>query len=113
MPKGTVLVIEDNLDILEAVRLLLEHEGFTVITAEECFTGISHLESSRPDVILTDIGLPNMTGLEFIRHIKQATDHKHIPIVAMSGYDKAFLITAVLAGADAALHKPEDLDNLT
>ena len=113
MSKGTVLVIEDNLDILEAVRLLLEQEGFTVITAEECFTGMNCLESSRPDVILTDIGLPAMTGLEFIRQIKSGSNYKDIPIVAMSGYDKAFLITAVLAGADAALHKPEDLENLT
>jgi CheY-like chemotaxis protein len=113
MSKGTVLVIEDNPDILEAVRLLLEQAGFNVLTAEECFTGINRLESGQPDVILTDIGLPEMSGLEFIRLVRKGNNYNHIPIVAMSGYDKAFLVTAVIAGADAAVHKPEGLDGLT
>jgi len=113
MAKGKVLVVEDNPDVLEAVRLLLEAEGFTVVTAEECFSGMDCLESSPPDVIVTDIGLPAMTGLELIRYVRTKSNLQNIPIVAMSGYDKAYLATAMMAGANATLHKPEDLENLT
>lgn len=113
MAKGKVLVIEDNPDILEAVRLLLEAEGFSVVTAEECFSGMDCLESSPPDVIVTDIGLPAMTGLELIRYVRTKSNLQNIPIVAMSGYDKAYLATAAMAGANATLHKPEDLEHLT
>lgn len=113
MAKVKVLVVEDNPDVLEAVRLLLEAEGFAVVTAEECFSGMDYLESSPPDVIVTDIGLPAMTGLELIRYVRTKSNLQNIPIVAMSGYDKAYLATAMMAGANATLHKPEDLENLT
>lgn len=113
MARVTVLVIEDNHDILEAVRLLLEMDGFAVVGAAECFSGMECLESSPPDVIVTDIGLPAMTGLEFIRYVRAKSHLRNIPIVAMSGYDQAHLIAAVKAGADAALSKPEGLEELT
>src|SRR4051794_34028033 len=112
MSKGTVLVIEDNPDILEALRLLLELEGFAVVTAGECFSGMDCLESSPPDVIVTDIGLPTMTGLEFIRYVRAKTHLQNIPIVAMSGYEQGHLVAAVTAGANAALSKPEGLEEL-
>lgn len=112
MSKGTVLVIEDNRDILDAMRLLLEQDEFTVITAENCSTGIDDLAFYQPDVILTDLMLPEMTGLEFIRLVRRVANYDHIPIVAISAYDKTYLIAAIAAGAECALHKPEDLDSL-
>jgi CheY-like chemotaxis protein len=53
-----------------------------------------------------------MTGLEFIRQLRRTAGYTDVPIIAMSAYDKSYLAAAVLAGANAALHKPEDLDNL-
>ncbi|HVG19005.1 MAG TPA: response regulator [Blastocatellia bacterium] len=112
MPKGTVLIIEDNRDILEAIRLLLENDGFKIITAEDCSTAFDHLTMNRPDLILTDLMLPEMTGLEFIHQIRRMADYDRVPIIAISAYDRTYLAAAVGAGAITALHKPDDLDIL-
>lgn len=112
MSKGRVLIIEDNPDILEAMRVLLEQDDFTVITAENCLTAIDDIAFYQPDVILTDLMLPEMTGLEFIRLVRRVANYDHIPIVAISAYDQTYLVAAVAAGAESALHKPEDLDTL-
>ena len=56
--------------------------------------------------------MPEMTGLEFIRQLRRTAGYLDIPIIAMSAYDSTYLAAAVLAGANAALHKPEDMDKL-
>jgi CheY-like chemotaxis protein len=56
--------------------------------------------------------MPEMTGLECIRQLRRTAGYTDVPIIAMSAYDKSYLAAAVLAGANAALHKPEDLDDL-
>ena len=112
MPKSTILVIEDNLDILETLRLLLEHEGFKVIKAENCLKGLECLSRHRPDLILTDLMTPEMNGLEFIHRLRRKSDFDPIPIIAISAYDHTYLAAAIVAGAETALHKPEDLDML-
>lgn len=112
MPKGTVLIIEDSQDILDVVRSMLEVEGFTVIASEDCATALNYLILGRPDVILTDLMMAEMTGLEFIHQVRRITNYDFIPIIAMSAYDKTYLAAAVGAGAITALHKPEDMDIL-
>jgi CheY-like chemotaxis protein len=112
MSKGKVLLIEDNREILDAVRLTLEFEGFTVITAEDGLTALECLNKHRPDVILTDLMMPEMTGLEFIHQVRRIANYDLIPIIAISAYDKTYLAAAICAGAIAALHKPEDMDIL-
>ena len=112
MTKGTVLLVEDNKDILDATRLTLELEGFTVNTAENGFRALECLTTHRPDVILTDLMMPEMTGLEFIHEVRRIPNYDTIPIIAISAYDKTYLAAAIVAGAVTALHKPEDLDDL-
>jgi CheY-like chemotaxis protein len=112
MAKAAILVIEDNLDILEAIRLLLRREGFNVITAKNSLEGFEHLNRQRIDLILTDLMMPEMTGLEFIHKVRRIAGFDHIPIIAMSAYDKTYLAAAIVAGAETALHKPEDMDVL-
>lgn len=109
MAKGTVLLIEDNKDILDATRLTLEIEGFKVITAENGFRALERLTKHRPDVILTDLMMPEMTGLEFIHEVRRIPNYDTIPIIAISAYDKTYLAAAIVAGAITALHKPEDM----
>jgi CheY-like chemotaxis protein len=112
MEQVTILVVEDNPDILEAERLILELEGFTVITAEDGLIGIDNLAIFQPDVILTDLMLPKMTGLEFIRLVRSMADYDDIAIIAISAAGQSYLAQAIEAGAQGALHKPEDIDNL-
>jgi two-component system phosphate regulon response regulator PhoB len=112
MNNQQILIAEDSPDIREYLRSLLEQEGFEVIEAEDCLTAYDHLVSYHPDLILADLMMPEMTGLEFIRWVRRTSDIADIPIVAMSAYDKNYLAAALAAGADAVLHKPEDLANL-
>ena len=112
MSKGTVLIVEDNRDIREAVRVMLEEAGFTVVAKADCASAFNYLVLNQPDVILTDLMMAEMTGLEFIHQVRRITNYDRIPIIAMSAYDKTYLAAAVVAGAITALHKPEDLDIL-
>jgi DNA-binding response OmpR family regulator len=112
MSKGVVLIIEDNRDIRNTVQLLLERDGFEVVGAEDCSTAFDYLAQNRPDIIITDLMIPEVTGLEFIHQIKRISKIDRIPIIAMSAYDWTYLAAAIGAGAVGALHKPEDLDIL-
>ena len=111
MSGATILVIEDNRDILEPLRLLLEHSGFKVIALENCLAALDFLALNRPDLILTDLMVPEMTGLEFIHQVRRVSNFDRIPIIAMSAYEKTYLAAAIVAGAETGLHKPEDLDS--
>ena len=112
MPSGSVLIIDDNQDILDVARLLLEAEGFKVFTAEDCNSALKHLSLHNPDVIVTDLLISGITGLELIHQLKRTANLDRIPVIAMSAYDKTYLAAAVGAGAVDALHKPEELDRI-
>jgi CheY-like chemotaxis protein len=112
MGKRSVLIIEDNGDIRVPLSIMLKNEGFDVFAAEDCNAAFECLASEQPDLILTDLLMPEMTGLEFIRQIRRTSGLIDIPIIAMSAYDPSYLAAAVLAGANAGLHKPEGLDKL-
>ena len=112
MSKSTVLIVEDNPDVMESVRLLLIRNGFDVITADNCSKAYDQMTLNRPDVILVDLLIPEMTGLEFIRWVRRISEFTRLPIIAMSAYDYNYLAAAVAAGANAAIRKPEGLDDL-
>jgi two-component system phosphate regulon response regulator PhoB len=109
---NSVLVIEDNLDTLHMICLMLESEGFEAIAASDSSQALEYLESRNVDVVLVDLMLPEMTGLEFIRHVRRISNHDLTPIIAISAFDQRYLAAAIMAGADAALHKPEDVERL-
>lgn len=112
MRKATILVVEDTPDILEIVCLLLEQEGYSVYRAEYCSLAFEILTNQQIDLIITDLMLPGMTGLEFIHKVRRVTNYDFIPVVAMSAFDQKYLTAAAQAGATKILHKPEDLDQL-
>ena len=110
-PACAVLIIEDNADARESLRSLLEHEGHRVDATADGSSGLARAETSRPDVVLIDIGLPVMDGYEVARRIR-ARDAKVI-LVAVSGYGQADDRQRSLeAGFDAHLTKPVDPDQL-
>jgi two-component system response regulator VicR len=112
MGQRSILVVEDTPDILDIVCLLLEQEGYCVYKAECCSLAFDVLTNHRIDLIITDLMLPGMTGLEFIHKVRRVVNYDFIPVVAMSAFDHKYLTAAAQAGATKILHKPEDLDLL-
>jgi CheY-like chemotaxis protein len=112
MGRRSILVVEDTPDILDVIGLLLEQEGYSVYKAECCSLAFDVLANHEVDLIITDLMLPGMTGLEFIRRVRRVVNYDFIPVVAMSAFDEKYLIAAAQAGAIKILHKPEDLDLL-
>ena len=108
-----ILVIEDDETMRTAIKRILESEGFTVRTAAEGTELSTALDDVSPDLILLDVGLPWINGLELGQMLKEHPDLKKIPLVFISGnaspedMQRAFAI-----GADDFLQKPFDTDNL-
>ena len=82
--KGTVLIVEDEADIVEMLQLILEEEGYTVLVAYNGVEGLACLARSRPDVILLDVMMPKMNGWEMCRHMQENPSYRTIPVIMAS-----------------------------
>jgi CheY-like chemotaxis protein len=104
-----ILIIDDDSAVRAAVRLLLEREGYEVVDAEDGRGGIAALKGGVFDIVICDIFMPGMDGLETIREF-----HRHdpdVPVIAISGFTfrhsaPDFLTMATKLGAAFSLHKP-------
>ncbi len=104
---ATILHVEDNASNRKIVRDLLGRRGYRVVEALDGEEALAAAERERPDLILMDVQLPRVSGLEATRRIKARPDLRHIPIVAvtsfaLSGDDKQ----AFAAGCNAYVAKP-------
>jgi two-component system response regulator RegX3 len=99
-----VLIVEDEPSYLDALKITLEPEGFSVRTAPDGRTGIAAFESSLPDVILLDLMLPDISGLDVLRSVRTKSD---VPVVVVSAKStEADIVSALELGADDYLTKP-------
>ena len=109
----SILVIEDNADTRDVLKLMLEVEGASVETAENGEQGLRAAERLRPDIVLCDIGLPDIDGFEVARRIRARTDLAVSRLIALTGYGQAEdMRQAIKAGFEAHLTKPVNLDQL-
>jgi DNA-binding NtrC family response regulator len=105
---ATVLVVDDDPDLLQSLRVLLEAYDFTVIMAPNAAAAIAAVSERQPDVVLTDIYMPDADGFELINALRE--HNATVPVVAMSGggrvggYDN--LSVATHLGAAAVIDKP-------
>ncbi len=109
----TVLVVEDDAATREMLGELLAFEGYTTAPVADGVSGLARIEQGRVDLVLLDLKLPDMDGVEFcqrVRAIDQATD---VPIVLLSGtVDPQLESAGLAAGADDIVAKPFDIDHL-
>ena len=109
----SILVIEDNADTRDVLKLMLEVKGASVETAENGEQGLRAAERLRPDIVLCDIGLPDIDGFEVARRIRARTDLAVSRLIALTGYGQAEdMRQAIKAGFDAHLTKPVNLEQL-
>jgi DNA-binding response OmpR family regulator len=107
-----VLIVEDDPEFREMLAKLLELEGFNVITVGNCIKAFSLFYTQHPNVVVTDLGLPDLSGFELIRWAREKKEFADLPIVAISAYGKTYLRAALANGATEALDKTDDLDHL-
>jgi len=109
-PKPIALVIDDEVQIRRLLRLSLEGNGYRVFDAETAQDGIREAASRKPDVIILDLGLPDLDGLEVIRGLREWSA---TPIVILSVREsQEEKISALDAGADDYVTKPFHTEEL-
>ena len=102
-----VLIVEDNADAREGLRLLLTHAGHEVETSEDALSGLEKLRTFQPDVALIDIGLSGVDGYALARMARQTPQAGGTCLVALTGYGQAEDQRRALAsGFDTHLTKP-------
>jgi CheY-like chemotaxis protein len=108
-----VLIVDDNAANLKLARVVLVAGGYLVRTAQDADEALSALETFRPRLILMDIQLPGIDGLELTRKLKSDPERAGIAIVALTAYAmKGDEEKALAAGCDGYLTKPIDPDTL-
>jgi two-component system cell cycle response regulator DivK len=113
MGKTKVLYIEDNLDNMTLVKRVLEVEGYEVIEAETGRDGLAKAMQKIPDIVITDINLPDIDGYEVTESLKKDRKTAHIPVIAMTAnVMKKDRQNVLEAGCDGYISKPIDIDDL-
>ena len=109
MKKEQVLIVEDDADIRDGVRILLESEGYAVMEAEDGRQGLYCL-NDEVDLVILDVMMPGMDGFEILEEIRKESS---LPILMFtSKNDSASKVRGLRAGADDYLTKPFDMDEL-
>jgi DNA-binding response OmpR family regulator len=109
MPDAKVLLVDDDPVILKLLQVNFEMEGYTVLTANDGVEGLEKARAERPDIVLLDIMMPKMDGLQVTEALKGDDETKHIPIILLSAKAQASDIQAGKdMGADDYLTKPFD-----
>jgi two-component system cell cycle response regulator DivK len=107
MSKGCILIVEDNMDNYELVRIVLERAGYDVFLAVNGRDGVDAARAQKPDLILMDLGLPEMDGWNAAEKLKASEETKFIPLYALTAHTlPGERKRALLAGCDGYVAKP-------
>ncbi len=102
--RPVVLVVEDDAQIRRFLRTSLTAEGFVIEEAQNAAEGLTFAANRRPEALILDLGLPDMDGVEFIRHLREWSS---LPVIVLSARDREKdKIAALDAGADDYVVKP-------
>ncbi len=107
MKKTTILIADDDLQVVELVQAYLEKEGFAVVIAADGGTALERVERDRPDLVVLDIMLPKLDGWAVCRRIREDEATRHLPIVMLTSRgDEMDRVLGLELGADDYVTKP-------
>ena len=109
MSKYTVLTIDDDVNFANLVEAVLQTLGIRMLSAINGNEGIELAETHQPDLILSDMLLPGMSGNTLISQLKQNPNTAHIPIIAVTAGGEEIMQDAMKAGCDILISKPFDV----
>ncbi|HSB07477.1 MAG TPA: response regulator [Thermodesulfobacteriota bacterium] len=104
-----ILIIDDERPIRETLEMFLREKGYEVLTSENGERGLEAVQRERPNIVILDIRLPGMNGLEVLRRIKEKQDDIHV-IMITAYHDMETTDQAMKLGAYKYIHKPLDVD---
>jgi CheY-like chemotaxis protein len=107
-----ILVVEDHPDSRDLLALYLRIQGYTAYTAEDGREGLKLIQQDRPHLIITDLSMPHLDGVEMIRLIRQMPECHATPIIVMTAYGSGEERAALQAGANQAIAKPIEYEAL-
>lgn len=107
-----ILVVEDNDDLSILFKLVLESAGYRVRSLGNGYDTLKEIEAIQPQLVLMDIMMPEVNGLDVARDIKQQQEYKSLPILLVSAVDRLKDKQLENSKADGILYKPFDIDDL-
>jgi len=113
MKKSRILVVDDEPDLVELVRHHLVREHYEVVTAADGETGLAEARRKLPDLVVLDLMLPGIDGLEVCRRLRSDSRTQHIPIVMLTAKgEEADAVIGLSQGADDYVRKPFGMKEL-
>jgi CheY-like chemotaxis protein len=107
-----ILAVDDTTASLYLLKTALEEEGYDVETASNGYLALTKIEASPPSIVLLDVIMPSINGIEITRRIRQNPLSVNIPILIVSGSDESDITEALNAGANDFIRKPFQVDEL-
>jgi CheY-like chemotaxis protein len=109
----TILVVDDNPDLRYVIQVMLEARGATVRVASDGAEAFTMLLEDCPDLVLCDIQMPVMNGIEFARKVRRTPECSRVRLIAMTSFrDDTAYLRSWSAGFDAHLEKPVTIEKL-
>jgi two-component system CheB/CheR fusion protein len=103
------MIVDDSPDFLFSVAALAKDQGHEVVTAEDGPQALTTGETFRPDLVLLDLSMPNMSGFDVARHVRDRQWGRHVRIIAVTGwFDETYRDHARICGFDGYHVKPID-----
>jgi two-component system, OmpR family, KDP operon response regulator KdpE len=113
MPKAKILVVDDDPDLVRAMRLRLRANNYEVATASDGYSAIASAQKERPALIILDLGLPVGDGFVVLERLQNIDALSSVPVIVLSARDpQSNEERALKAGAAAFFQKPADNDEL-
>jgi two-component system chemotaxis response regulator CheY len=113
MSRQTILTVDDSRTMRNMLRITLEESGFRVLQAADGVLGLEALDAETPDVIVTDINMPNLDGFGFIEAVRAKSRYAGVPILVLTTEsDRSLKDRARSAGATGWITKPFEQNRL-
>jgi CheY-like chemotaxis protein len=107
-----ILIVEDNPDSREMLGCWLRLNDFSVVYAEDGLQALAVIETERPALIITDLAMPNLNGIELIKRLRKQPETRDLPILVMTACRADMIANALQEGANAAAGKPLEMERL-
>ncbi len=105
--KKQILVVDDEIGALTLIGIMLERGGFSVLKAKDGKTALAVLDQNTPDLIILDVMMPGMNGIELCRFVRERADTNGVPVLILSARgDAESIMRGIEAGANDYLPKP-------